>query len=510
MYLDQVIIINKHPVLKFIQQYIYNCARLETSSWFDILLQMVFSEIVVIQRSHDVYLFVLLIFSQKYTRVKTIKTNGHILEESLMETCFLLFPNLKEIIGSVRLNWKTVRCMQKMTTLTKICISTGNTNLNLNDDEYCRLFFKGLTSNALTKLYTLAHPAQLTFSKLESLIVPLRFPDHINFFSHFLHFYQKVHVEWIPCDPESMPVSIFESSLFYNIDMYPNHRLRHCELRFDDLSLYYVDEILLKWVNLESLTISANMTCNNINFQQANLRLETILRNCKKLAKLQLISLSTGIDKILTILYSNIEKFGHRLRNFAVVDMAQCISHRDLVRVINWCSNLESLQIIGSPTSRYAKEEKLKPLKNLTYFKTMLFCQPDALKSKVLAKFTTDVLKAAPNLRALVSNLDSCLIDELDKMKFSTNWEVWVPSVCICMDEPNLLRRLHKLLKKMYIRELAISKFVTKLEVALGVYEPSPDPAWVMSAMLNNSNLIVRNPDLSTDFQFIGGLERAV
>merc|ERR1719259_1236415 len=130
-------------------------------------------------------------------------------------------------------------------------------------NEMCRFFFSGNSLQQVDKLFVNGLSPELSFKKLRRLSILLTPETHKEFLCHLLYHYKdldfQVHQGY------GAAHSTYSTYVRHNIELNPNLKLTHCDIRMEDLRFKGIEDILSSWVNLESISvyITPNGDCMN-------------------------------------------------------------------------------------------------------------------------------------------------------------------------------------------------------------------------------------------------------
>ena len=507
-YFNNEIHTKKNNVSKVLGKWANLRAHQEDSRPSDLLLQIYFSNTVIYQLSYEKYIFVLDLINKKFHHVHVLLTGKVKLSCDVCKACVVIFPKLTTLRAVVDMELKIVHYFRFFcANIEELQIKTLYEPNEFSDDAYNVMFFKGLCHENVVHRFSNLQEVPLTFKKLKYLSWPILLPKDINFFSNFLFYYRNVDVQWLPTKNCISSYSLFSSAMFYCVDMNPEHSLTHCELIFSDLHLHYVADILIKWKNLESLTLTISFVSNSVKLDRlAKDNLEKIMNGCHKLLKFQLLIAVPGIERCYKIVYAMLEKYGSKLTSLSLVDEPQFLTHKELIKVLNLCRNIQYLYLKGCPTSRYCKNDTLLPFNNLIYFKHLFFGRFTTGRIQVIGKFICDVVKCSPNLTTMLSSFQEYMLNDMLKVTYPQKLSKWTVYLYPTDDMEDLVNKIHQLIKKMNLSELVLESLPQELYFSDAYCMVNPNsPALLMRGNLKNMKIVVRSPQLTYNYQHVAG-----
>ena len=397
----------------------------------------------------------MVLFNIEFEQIETLSTYNHNLEPENLKVAFGKYPNLKRInVFLTNLEEDVMQELSLVHTLEEIRFGVAKSFIDRSNSFYCRLFFKGKTIFEVENCYKTCDKVTISFPHLKHLALPITNSKFKPFLKLFLHFYPETHIETIE-EMAMTPVSPFDSYLAHTIDMFPEHALKNCNLRYEDLRFPYTVEIVTKWVNMKMLSIIIGEYTVDVDIKICSLRFAAIMKNSKNLDNLHLILSTEKAEPYYNSLLESLLLYGKRLRKFSIIDRCSFMAHQKLVPLINSLPELESLLIIYKAQTEYSRNVQLNCLPNL---KDLVVCMnansPRDFKNKIWATIIADIVQKSPNLTSFITYFDDYFCDALSALKFPHTLEKLSLSFTI-LDEYHI-DKMFEIIKGSSVKEFRI------------------------------------------------------
>ena len=354
----------------------------------------------------------------QFNNIEILISNNCNLPPQLFTTCLDVFPRLRVInIQLMKLDESNIEYLRSQSkTLEELRLGLSEDFNNLTNVFFCRLFFSKRGLKEIEECFKSGEDANVSFPHLKYLSLPIFNSDFKPFIQLFLHYYPQTHMETID-EKVVTPVSVFDSYLAHTIDLYPEHALRHCSLRYEDLRFPYVEEITTKWVNLTMLNLTISDFTVDVDAKRCAQTLAAIMSSSKKLNKFHLCLSTNEPEPYLSSLHEVFRTHSKNLRHLSLLDRCTYLTQKELTKILNCFLALESLQIVFKYQLNYSITPRLKRMKNLKYLSVFVTNSSHFFTVKENgAKIVCDLICQSPNLTSLNIYVDTYICNELEKL----------------------------------------------------------------------------------------------
>lgn len=413
-------LLKNHPkVLQEIRFHVTLRAELPNAPPCESIIQLLFSgDIFLLQCAHKQFILFLAALGFTFNNIRTFISYEFRLNTPLLGACFKIFPELRVIKMRVHSDAETLQLLRiNGKNLEEIVLPNMNTKV-LDADDLCKVFFRDATIAKVEKKFAAGQTMKLSFPNLKRMCVPFELPSMLRIFKMLVLSYTDCEIEWLP-EFDDFPVSTFDGVLCPAIGLYPDHAMRMCDLRFNDLKFDYVLDTLTSWRNLRFIRFIIGRSNANVNLSVAEKRLRSIFCACPNLQKFELILMTNAIDNSFVSTMSVLQKCGGQFKDVCITDPYRVLSHKDIVAFVNCFPNVETLHLRCKPTSRYYKDAKISLLSHLTNFRYSFMIEHNHNKIKVSTSMVNDIIKAGPNIEELTIPMDDEFFTMLNKCKLS-------------------------------------------------------------------------------------------
>ncbi|XP_018008297.1 uncharacterized protein LOC108666003 [Hyalella azteca] len=442
-----------------LRRHVSGRAEMIESREADVILQLIFSNTFVFQEHHIELIMLLSALKIKFPRVTTLLSYQYSLCYEVLDVCLPMMPNLTEIralvddkLSSLRVIRDQAKNLERLF-LPALCICT------MKNDDMSRLFFKGTALKLVTERFSLGENLPLSFPKLKHLALPFKFPESLPLFKMLLHYYKDCNFEWHYMQNSDVSVSLFDSALCPTIELNHGHGLKHCELRYEDLRFPYIDDVLTKWTNLQSLLLVISGSSATIDHEHARSKLTSILKNCSKLKLLQVCVLSSNVDKCFENVVSVFRQGGVKIKELCLIDSGSGVSHERAIMFLNCFPNITNLTLHLCHRPSYKSTLKLKGFSKLVKFKLVIAdppITPDYMFRFFL--FIIKILELCPNLQDLTLPMEHIVLNLLKSIQSSFNLRTLNCHVCCNLVDMNFVVVLTQFIIDSSIEELSFKR----------------------------------------------------
>ena len=488
-------------------------ATFERCSAIDFLLHVVFSLdtlFVSTGNKHAMYVLQPMLHMKldfTFPHVKTLKSYFIVdnFEEDL-ELYKSLFPDIKSMwFQETETNLEVLKKLWP--DLEELLFPGCRTPLHSNN-WLCNIFFDGLSFSQVENIFIEDNTPVLSFKKLRRLSMSISPCRNHEFLSLLLHYYPHLDFQVEEKFGGDDSVSSFSSYISHNVSLNPHLRLSHCNIRVEDLGLNYIEQLLQSWICLESLSFILTSSANLLDIEKLTKTFISILKNCNRLHSLQIKvyfkTKANSAEKCVSLILKSLKQCGKKIRKLEVHDKENAISYDDMVTMVNSCPNLTHLDLYGKwkkKINNFSKTKLFNPLIHLTHF---LFASEkddfDVSASKLMSLNTActvvEMLKSAPNLFYLQTNINANMIDHLSGKGLPSNILVWH---FLVMGQFNF-ESLSSLVNKSNLQRIIIDELH---DVAPGHCYMAPEEAqevrrqtlsYMLSTRMKGSSLLVQLP----------------
>lgn len=369
------------------------------------------------------------------------------MEMSTVDLLVRFFPNLVHLriklksgssnVGIISRTWRNLRVLHLYG--------------SFSSEQLSDLFF-GKSLKQVNQSFIENKDPGLALKHLTRLSMDCNPVNHRDILSHILHYYYPCLDLQVDPDVERLSlVSGYRSYISHSIALNPQHSLRHCDVRVEDLRCNGIAELLKSWINLDSISLILTEDGGKaLNVEMSATKLKAIFTGCAKLDSVRILNATKNPRECVQLLVECFKVHGAKFEKLSVTDYTVKFPFNDFFKLVNMCPNLKWLGIFGLDLTRnqYVELNTMEKLQFLTCMDPPLFGYEGYL---VVSK----MIRKAPKLYYLAANLNTELLDELEKLPFSNKNKIFKVHV----RTQELSWRDHKVLVKV-LKNMKVKEFI--------------------------------------------------